>query len=147
MKNIIFLLFFVPLFSFGQEAYQWKNIEKITFYDFSARDPNCEISSVDQIPKDIRSVNCNIPTWTAVLSKLTTNENDLLSESCYLLVIKFKNGTRVPFQFFPRQKVIMDLRKDHWNSLSFKKEIHNKVDELFKECSDCLKDPKCSESK
>jgi len=146
MNKLILLLLFFPIFLFGQNDYQWNKIESITFYDLSKNNPQCDLSSVNQISKDIKFINCNISLWNSVLSNLSDNKYDLLSESCYLLFITFENGTKIPFQFFPRQKVIMDMREGNWNSFAFKKEDYNKVDNIFKSCMDCLNDPKCKDS-
>jgi hypothetical protein len=147
MNKLIYLLLFIPVFSYCQYDYQWIKIENISFYDLSKNNPNCDLRSVDQISKGIRFINCNISSWNAVLSNLSANKNDLLSESCYVLFITFKNGVEIPFQFFPRQKVIVDLRKGNVNSFAFKKEDYKKVDNIFKSCIDCLNDPKCKDSK
>ena len=147
MRKFLYLLFFLPVFSFGQDVYQWKNIEKITFYDLSKQGFDCKIQTADQIPKGVKSVLCNTATWTETLSELSTYKYDLRAESCYLLLIKFKTGTIIPFQFFPEQKVLVDLRKDKWqNILYFDQKVQKKLEDLFESCVECLKDPKCKEA-
>jgi len=132
MKFIFYLFFFLPIISFGQENYPWKNIESISFYDFSGQGFDCNIDCADKIPTKAKPIICSVADWKEPLNNLSLLQYDLRSEPCYVLLIKFSNNLEIPFQYFPNQKVLMDLRPDMWiNMLCFDKKAHAKLEELF----------------
>ena len=152
MKNIkaflsILFINFIFLHLHAQEIYQWDSIQKISYYDLTNH-PTYKIESAKTIPKNIKFISCKISAWNEILSNITTEGSDVGGpESHLVVVVKFKNGESIPFKFLPKQKVLMDLRKEHFIVLFFKKEVFEKVDQIYKSCATCFKDPNCQEIK
>jgi hypothetical protein len=144
MKGIVCILSFLPLFLIGQEKYNWSNIDQVKFYDLTELGKDFMIESIDQIPKNIKYVINQTESWSEVLGDFSDEVNDVAWEYGYVLVVEFKDGTIIPFEFFPKQSALFDLRKGHFNYMFFNVDNRKKVNGIFKSCIDCIKDPDCN---
>jgi hypothetical protein len=137
----IFLICLTTTLAFSQTAknvYNWNNLEQVRIYDLTSKGIQCYSDSlVEKAIKD-SSVLCDAVAWKQLLSQLSGSDyeiHDVANENkCIILVFKFNDGTTIPFKYFPGQIVLFDIRKDHFNYLTFKKSIEEKISALYNSC-------------
>lgn len=146
MKNLICLFLLIPFtISAQKNDYKWSSVENVKFYDM--RKFNIRISSINDIPKEAKYVTYKTREWQEIFPSITKKQIDVIKEDHYIIVIKFKDGAIIPFEFLPKQKAILDLRKNHFNVVFFGANTFEKIDTLFKKTIECLEDPKCNNVK
>ena len=146
MKNLICLFLLIPFtISAQKNDYKWSSVENVKFYDM--RKFNIRIFSINDIPKEAKYVTFKTQEWQEIFPSITKKRIDVIKEDHYIIVVKFKDGAIIPFEFLPKQKAIFDLRKNHFNVVFFGANTFEKIDTLFKKSIECLEDPKCNNVK
>ena len=99
---------------------------------------NIRIFSINDIPKEAKYVTFKTQEWQEIFPSITKKRIDVIKEDHYIIVVKFKDGAIIPFEFLPKQKAFFDLRKNHFNVVFFGANTFEKIDTLFKKTIECL---------
>ena len=146
MKNLVCFLLLIPFVINAQKNdYKWSSIENVKFYDMRKFDTR--ITSINDIPKEAKYVTYKTREWQEVFPSILKKPKDIIKEDHYIIVVEFKDGAIIPFEFLPKQKAIFDLRKNHFNVVFFGANTFEKIDTIFKKSIECLEDPNCNKVK
>lgn len=141
---LFLLAFIIPIMATAQERYKWFSVTSVTFYDL--KQSSCRITNVQDIPNTAKGIGVDKAIWSTFLPKFVRKQQDVLQEkSCYILVIQFRQGERIPFLYLPSQKTLFDLRKDHFNYLFFDTSASKVLDVFLKNALLCSESSQCSE--
>ena len=143
MKKLMCFLLFIPFFTIAQEYYDWSGIKEVKFYD--TRNVDYNITSIKSIPKKTKYITYKTREWQDIMLSMSTKGNDVIEEQRFTIVVEFEDGEIIPFQFLPKQKALMDLRKGHFNVVFFGINTFDKIDNIFKKSIECLDNPNCND--
>ena len=141
----ILILSTINFYSKAQEIYPWSKMQEVKFYNLSNENiepSNFNISSLDSI----KSISFKKNVWAKILpyhSKLPKDTS--IEEGFFVITVKFKNGEIIPFQLFPKQKTLLDLRKNHFNFIDLATQVHPLLNKIFNKSIICYKDKNCNE--
>ncbi len=139
MHKLIYLLIIVPLIVNAQEDCKLRDIKDVKFYDL--KNAGC---SVDSISSNLKSITLKTSPWKNILLSARNASKDIAKESsCYIILVSFKSGASIPFKLYPDQKVLFDMRENHFNYLSLSDKDGRKMNQLIKDAIKCLNDPVC----
>ena len=115
-------------------------------YDLRYSGIGCAVDSIDDIPTTAKPISSTLGQWLPIFQNFHTEHQarDVASEPCVILIIEYKSGFIIPFEYFPEQRVFLDLRKNHFNFFFVKNESFGEIDKLFISFDNCAKDPKCT---
>lgn len=150
MKNqvITFFLFLIWQTSFSQVEYKWAEISSLTIYKTKTPYQYGDTVTIDNRDTIELKAKCDLSLWKNSLQSLPDGPNlDVAIELSYIFVCEFKNGETVPFEYYPKQHALFDLRKNHFNYELFPKEYIETVDKAFDSCLICVLDVNCQSEK
>lgn len=147
MKQLFTILFLctINFYVKAQETYKWSEMEEVKFYNLSSEkitNDNFKFTLLDSL----KSVSFKRNVWQNILKYESNNPKDVVKEEgFYVITVKFKNGELIPFQLFPNQKSLSDLRENHFNYINLSIQIYPLFTKIFNKALICSNDINCKE--